>query len=240
MIDMLQTQLTVGVAPIAIKCCTPFPVVSDRIYTNEVRNMKLQEFLSQNPDLEIPFQPETRQKYPDEVWEALHRTAVEVVLQNETKPDAIADFVAKVIAGDDLGGLTLENVLTMWVQTMVLEIAEKIVGGAMMNDKIEENYDKLALVRDRKCTQWHNKEEKERADAGESLEEHTHTVRHVPVDDEVRDDFDKLVTLILQDFDSDTYGELPEEYKSAGMPDFESFLRMMGGGGGGGLGGLPF
>lgn len=234
---MLQTQLTVGVAPTAIKCCTPFSVVSDCIYRHEVRNMKLQDFLSENPDLEIPFQPETRQKYPDEVWEALHRTAVETVLQNEDKPTAASDFVAKVIGGDDLGGLTVANVLSMWIQN-ILEIAQQIVASAFLNDKIEADYEDIVIAREIKCTKWHSKEEKKIVDEGGELEEHTHTIRHIPVDDDVRDDFSKLVTLILQDFDSDTYGELPDDYKESNMPDFESFLRMMGGGGG--AGGLPF
>lgn len=231
---MIQVQdtLTVDTA-LQHECCIPFTFESNRLSTHHNGDyimVKLQEYIANNEELDIPYQPESRQKFPDGVWQDLHETLIKVLLQTTNKNDAITELVQKLVEGETLGGLTMANVLT-WFLRENFQNAERVVQASMMNGKIESNFDEIVTEEVITCQDWHSAEEKERAENGETLEEHTHTLRHVQVTDENSEKFDTLVTRILQDAFPEDFGELPEEYKEAAMPDFDTlFGGMLGGG----------
>lgn len=186
--------------------------------------MKFRDFIQQNIDkLEIPYQPDVKKKYPPKVWEALHRTILVQQLQHDKKVDTIEAVMNVVVGGDDLGSLELDNVIDMWLDNMMRNI-NQVIGSALANSKIREDYEKLITKNEVECNEPHNEIEDNIVKQGTELPTHTHTVHVIKVTDENREEFDKLVDIVLSNFDSDVYGELPEKYVIAKRGDIDAMI----------------
>lgn len=177
--------------------------------------MLFREFLQQNIDkLEIPYQPDVKKKYPPKVWEALHKTVLEQQLQHDKRADTIEALKNVIYAGDDVGGLELDNVIDMWFDYMMKNV-NQVIGSALANPKIREDYDKLITKKEVECSEPHNETEDRLVKEGIELPVHNHTVHLIEVGDENRELFENFVDVVLKNFDSEVYGKLPKEYKIA-------------------------
>ncbi len=186
--------------------------------------MLFKEFIQQNiGELELPFEPTKKRKYPPKVWTDLHKTMLVSQLQNYRRKDTVKSLIDSINGGDDLGGLTMENVIDMWLESMISVIGQ-IIGSALGNSKIKKLYKELVTERQVECSSAHNEVEEHLVEQGVELPEHIHTVESIGVDDENREQFDRFVNLVLQNFDSDTYGELPTEYSKARESDIEAMV----------------
>ena len=186
--------------------------------------MLFREFIQKNiTDLEIPFQVEEKRKYPPDVWKGLHRTMLVAQVQHIKRTDTIKSLINSVYGGDDLGGLTLDNIIDMWLDTM-MTVASHMVGSALGNSKIKQLFKKLVTEREVDCSDAHNEIEEQIVKKGIELPIHYHTVQNIDVTDDNREQFDEFVNLVLMNFDSEVYGELPEEYSKAREGDIEAML----------------
>jgi len=204
----------------------PKPTVSktDGKGIGMIMYMKFREFIQQNIDnLEIPYQPDVKKKYPPKVWEAIHKTVLVQQLQHDQKADTIEAVKNVVYGGDDLGGLDLDNVIDMWLDTMMRNI-NQVIGSALANSKIREDYEKLVTKNEVECNEPHNEIEDKIVKQGTELPTHTHTVHFIEVTDDNREEFDKFIDVVLRNFDSDVYGELPEEYVIANRGDINAMI----------------
>jgi hypothetical protein len=189
-----------------------------------IMNMLFREFIQQNIEkLEIPFQPDEKRKYPPKVWEVLHKSLLVNQLQHEMRAETTTSLINSVFGGDDLGGLTLDNVIDSWLDSMT-KTMNHIIGSALGNSKINQVYEKLVTRREVECSDAHNEVEDQLVKKGIELPIHTHTVNVIEVTDDNREQFDEFVILVLQNFDSETYGELPEEYSKARASDIEAMI----------------
>ena len=186
--------------------------------------MLFREFIQNNiTNLEIPFQVEEKQKYPPSVWEGLHRSVLVTQIQNIQRTETIKTLINSVIGGDDLGGLTIDNVIDMWIDSL-LSITNHMVGSALSNSKISQLFKGLATDSQIECYDAHTEQEEQLVKKGTKLHMHTHTVQSIDVTDDNREQFDEFVNLVLMNFDSEVYGELPEEYSKAREGDIETML----------------
>lgn len=186
--------------------------------------MLFREFIQDNiTSLEIPFQVEEKRKYPPSVWSGLHKSILVTQVQHTTRTDTIKSLINSVVGGDDLGGLTIDNVIDMWLDSM-LTVATHMVGSALGNSKINQLFKKLATDREIECFEAHNEIEEQIVKKGVKLPTHTHTVKSIDVADDNREQFDEFVNLVLMNFDSEVYGELPAEYKKAREGDIEAMI----------------
>lgn len=192
-----------------------------------INKMLFKDFIQKYmASLEIPYKPNEKRKYPQSVWAGLHKSLVVNQLQEYSRTETITSLINSVYGGDDLGGLTIDNVIDMWLETMNSAV-NQIVGSALSNSKINKLFEDLVTKREVDCSDWHNDVEKELVDKGVEIPTHTHTVQSIDVTDENREQFDKFVNLVLQSFDSETYGELPEEYSEARASDIEAMMSKL-------------
>lgn len=186
--------------------------------------MLFKEFIQQNIDqLEIPFQPDRRKKYPPTVWLGLHKSLLVNQLQHYRRVDTIESFINTVYGGDDLGGLTIDNVIDMWLESMTTTM-NQVIGSALGNSKIKKLYNELVTEREVECSDAHNETEEQIVDKGVKLPVHHHTVMSIDVNDDNREQFDEFIDVVLRNFDSETYGELPIEYSKARESDIENMI----------------
>lgn len=193
----------------------------------EIIEMEFKQFIQDNIEqLEIPFQPSEKKRYPPNVWRDLHKSLLVTNLQHYRRAETVKSFMNTVLGGDDLGGLTLDNVIDMWLDNLMTTIYH-IIGSANANPKIKKLYDNLCEEREIECNDPHNEVEDDLVHKGVEIPTHTHTVKSIEVTDENREQFDEYVTLVLQNFDSNTYGELPEEYSKAGQRDIKAMVEEL-------------
>jgi len=186
--------------------------------------MKFREFIVNNIEsLEIPYKPDDKRIYPQDVWAGLHKSLVVNQLQEYKRTDTIKSLINSVIGGDDLGGITIDNIIDMWLESMTSTV-NHIVGSALSNSKINEIFEDLVTQREVECSDYHNDTEEQLVDKGIELPVHYHTVQSIDVTDDNREQFDEFVDLVLRNFDSKTYGELPEEYSEARASDIKAMI----------------
>lgn len=195
-----------------------------KLHGYEVYIMLFKEFIKQHlADMELPFLSGEGQKYPPKVWSALHQSFLVTQLQYYKRADTIKYFIGSVYDGDDLGGLLLENVIDMWMESMI-SATTQIIGSALGNSKIKALYDDLTIEREVECSDPHSAVEEQIISKGIEIPIHSHKVRSIEVNDDNREQFNEFVSVVLRNFDSDTYGELPEEYSKAGKNDVDTML----------------